>query len=232
MALNASRIAAAFQALADAFAEDQPGKFLIEWIQPEPTGSAPAAAPAKRGRGRPVKGEGEQVTAVAASAAVVEADPFATAPSATIEQVREALTALKAATSQENAVAVLKSAGGADNLPSLDTLMYGTVVAAAKAAVAAAKAAAPAAPVPVDDPFAIPETAPVVAAKPLTREDIRALAVETGKRTSQDTVQKIVMKHGGKAPIATGGEGPSLLALPESAYAAVAAELKALPSTK
>lgn len=195
-----------------------------------PVTAATDAAPAKRGRGRPVKGEGEQATAVAASAAVVEADPFATAPSATIEQVREALTALKAATSQENAVAVLKSAGGADNLPSLDTLKYGTVVAAAKAAVAAAKAA-PAAPVPVDDPFAIPETAPV-AAKPLTREDIRALAVETGKRTSQNTVQQIVMKHGGKAPIATGGEGPSLLALPESAYAAVAAELKALPSTK
>lgn len=199
-----------------------------------PVTAATDAAPAKRGRGRPVKGEGEQVTAVAASAAVVEADPFATtatpAPSATIEQVREALTALKAATSQENAVAVLKSAGGADNLPSLDTLMYGTVVAAAKAAVAAAKAA-PAAPVPVDDPFAIPETAPA-AAKPLTREDIRALAVETGKRTSQNTVQQIVMKHGGKAPVPTGGEGPSLLALPESAYAAVAAELKALPSTK
>jgi hypothetical protein len=190
-----------------------------------------AAAPAKRGRGRPVQGAVAQATAAAPapSPAAVEPDPFAApaapaAPVATLEEVRGALTALKAATTQDNALAVLKKVSGADNLTSLKVEQYGLVVAAAKAALPTTQA-------PVDDdPFATPAAEPE---KALTLEDIKALVVETQRRTGQDTVQKAVMALGGKAKNAeTGIEGPSLKALPPENYGKVAAALKALPTTK
>lgn len=221
MSLDSSRIAAAFRALADAF-EDQPLP-----------GAAPAAVatPAPRGRGRPPKGGAAPATAAAAPAeAAAEPDPFAeappAAPAATIDEVRAALTALKTATTQENALAVLKSAGGADNLTSLKPEKYGAVVAAAKLAVAPVKAA----PAVEDDPFALPAAA---AEKPITKEELKALIVDAQKRTSADTVQKLVMEHGGKAKNPDSGiEGPNFNALPAEKYSAVAAKLKALPSTK
>lgn len=201
--------------------------------------TAEAATPVRRGRGRPVAGEAPSGAAAATVATALVAtspttdDPFAApaapaAPTATLDEVRAALTALKTATSQDNALKVLKDAGGADNLTSLTADKYGTVVAAAKAATPTAKSTAV---VELDDPFAIPASTPAV--KPPTLEEVKALIVETQKRTSQDTVQKVVMEHGGKAKNPdTGIEGPSLKALPVEQYAAVAAKLKALPSTK
>lgn len=187
------------------------------------------AAPQKRGRGRPVKGEEPALAAPAAAPAAPEPDPFETAPAApqpptaTIEEVRAALKALAAATDQTTALTILKLHGLADNLTALAADKYGIVA-------AAAKAATPAAPAPTPDPFDAP-AAP--AAKALTLEDVKAVVVATGKRASQETVQKIVMKHGGKAKNPdTGLEAPSLKALPESAFAACVAELQALPATK
>lgn len=196
----------------------------------------PAAA--KRGRGRPVTGEATAAATPAAAVPVATSpvttsdDPFAApaapaAPTATIEEVRAALTALKVATSQENALKVLKDSSGSDNLTALPAAKYGAVVVAAKAAIPGAKPAV----IETDDPFAIPAAAP--AEKPPTLEELKALIVETQKRTSQDTVQKVVMEYGGKGKNPdTGIEGPSLKALPAEQYVAVAAKLKALPSTK
>lgn len=221
MSLNAARISAAFQALADAFAEDQP----------EPTTAGATEPTQKRGRGRPVKGETAPATAVQAAPAVVEDDPFAApapaAPTATIEEVRAALTALKTATSQDNALKVLKDASGADNLPSLAAAKYGEVVMACNKAMPAAPAA-----VVEDDPFAAPAAA-APAEKPPTLEDVKAAVVDAQKRTSPASAQKVVMDLGGKAKNAeTGIEGASLKALPEANYAAAIAGLKALPTTK
>lgn len=235
--MNSSQVAAALRILANAFEATE--------------GDAPASAaePQKRGRGRPVKGEDTAAPAASAPAAAVttagpattvEADPFATpeakpepaptAPTATLDEVRKALTELKAAASQDKALAVLKKAGGADNLTGLAADKYGTVVAAVN--VELRILAAPTTPAVDDDPFAIPAEAPAPAAKAATLEDVKLVVVETQKRTSQDTVQKVVMQHGGKAALPTGGEGPSLKALPEANFAAVIAALKALPATK
>lgn len=212
-----------------------------------PAGAPP---PAKRGRGRPVVGEapapvaaspaaaGGQTAAAASQTATATTpftadDPFATqapaAPTATIDEVRAALTALKNATTQDNALKVLKAAGGADNLPSLKPEKYGEVVVACKNSM---PGVAPTVQTEPDDPFALPtEAAP--AEKPPTKEELKALVVETQKRTSAETVQKIVMEHGGKAKNAdTGFEGPNFNALPASKYGVVAAALRALPSTK
>lgn len=207
--------------------------------QPTVTGSVPVqvtAVATPKPRGRPAKGEAAQQAAATASQAVVEADPFdsptpATAPTATEEEVRAALNALKEAVSQAKALEVLNTAGGATNLSDLRKTpeKYGLVVAAAKAALPAAVVN-----VVEADPF---ETAsePVKQpdAKPLTVEDVKAACVAAGKRTSQDKVQKIVMEHGGKGKnAATGVEGPSLNALSADKYAAVIAAVAALPSTK
>jgi hypothetical protein len=194
---------------------------------------APVAVPAKRGRGRPAKGEDAPTPAPAQAPAAVEAaDPFSAPPAAvtpavTIEDVRSAMKALAAATSQAIALKVLADgSGGAVNLSELRPEFYSNVVGLATEAMPSAAPAAPAA-----DPFEVPATTP--AAKPATLEDIKAACIDAGKRTSQDTVQKIVMKHGGKAKNPdTGLEGPSLKALPATAYAAALAEIKALPSTK
>lgn len=224
MALDGARVATALRALADAL-DDSPA----DAAAPAATANTP-----KRGRGRPVTGEAPAANAAQAmtpAASTPADDPFATAPvaaaapTATIEQVREALTALKAATSQDAALKVLKDAGGADNLTTLKPEKFGAVVAAAKAALPATKTAEP-----EDDPFAAPAAA---AEKPPTLEELKALIVQAQARTSPDTVQKVVMDHGGKAPKSDGsGEGPSLKALPVDKYAAVAAAIKALPTTK
>lgn len=257
--MNSLKIAAALRVLALAFESDEGD------ASPAP---AAAAEPQKRGRGRPVKGEDQPVTGVAAPAAgstnqaatgaaaallagtqttapasAVD-DPFATlpaAPVATLDEVRKALTDLRAADSQEAALAVLKTAGGgADNLTGLAPEKYGVVVAAVAVKLRIIAASKPAA-TPEADPFAAPRLgdAPepawntgAPAEKPPTLEDVKAVIVETQKRTSQDKAQQVVMQHGGKAPNATGGEGVSLKALPEANYAATIAALKALPTTK
>lgn len=236
--MNSLQIAAALRILAIAFEAPEEGH-----LSPLDTPAAPAE-PTKRGRGRPAKGE--ETAAPAASApvqassttsptpAVVEVDPFADAapvvPSATIDEVRKALTALREASSQDIALAVLKTAGGADNLTALIADKYGVVVQAAKVKALEYDKAPD---VKVDtDPFGELVTPAATPVRALTIEDVKAAVVETQKTTAQDTVQKVVMKHGGKAALASGGEGPSLKALPEGSYAAVIAELKALPKTK
>ena len=83
------------------------------------------------------------------------------------------------------------------------------------------------------DPFET--TAPAAAAPEQaapSREDVKAALVKAQKRTGVDIVQAVVMKHGGKAPGEGGKLGPSLTALPVSAYAAVIKEVGDLPTTK
>lgn len=235
MAIDASRIAAALHALADAVL----GK------DPEP--ATEQATPARRGRGRPVVGEAPVSTAasnvaapVVATATVAESDPFATTtpatgpvvPSATIDQVRDALKALKEVTSQENALKVLKDVGGASNLTELKADKYGWVAEAARAATVAAGKAAAGTPNAADDPFATPAETTTVEEVP-SLEDIKKLIVETQKRASAGVVQKLVMDMGGKAKNPdTGAEGPALSPLPVSKYLELAKALKALPTTK
>lgn len=235
IAHNIALLAGAINTLAAAVSGEYGGKPIYSG----PT--SPPAEPQKRGRGRPVKGEdqvpaptvqAQDTSTTTATLAVVEVDAFAptsSVPVATLEDVRGALTTLKAASTQEIALSVLKDVGSAANITDLKPENYGKVVQAAKKkALEYAKAAAPA---PAEDPWEVPATAP--AAKPLTMEDVRAVAVAAGKRTGQDTIQKVVMDHGGKAfNPATGVSGPSMKALPEAQYAAVIAAIQALPTTK
>lgn len=243
--MNSPKVAAALRALADAI--DDGGRAELEAQDARDAqilaSETPKAAPQKRGRGRPVKGEETAAPAAVttpttpatvAAATASEADPFEaapTAPTATLQDVRDALTALRAATSQETALAILKIHGQASNVTELHASRYAGVVEAAKArqAEAAPKPAVEA------DPFEVSTaTAPAAApAKPLTLEDVKAEVVAAQKRTSVDTVQKLVMSFGGKGKNPdTGAEAPSLKALPESQFAATIAALKALPGTK
>lgn len=223
--MNSQQVAAALRILANAI--EAP-----EGDAPATPAASSAEAPVRRGRGRPVKGEDTAPAAPAQALAAQQPDPFdtavPTAPTATQDDVRAALKGLQAASSQDIAVGVLKTAGGVDNLSALPPEKYGAVVVAATAKQAEyTKAPAPATP----DPFEVDVAAP--AEKVLTIEDIKNAIVETQKRTSQDTVQKLVMGFGGKAPKPDGGgDGPSLKALPEAQFAAVIAALKALPATK
>lgn len=198
--------------------------------------AAPAAAATPKPRGRPAKGEAAPAADATTAGATAAADPFAepaaaTAPTATEDQVRAALTELKNATTQDNAVKVLKASSGVDNLTELRKTpeKYGLVVAAAKKAlpVAAVNTAEV-------DPFeAASEPVTAEPVKALTPEDVKAACVTAGKRTGQDKVQKILMEMGGKAKnAATGVEGPSLKALDPSKYAAFVAAIAALPTTK
>ncbi len=225
--MNATKLAAALRAAADAIDEGV-GDTVAATLQ------AAQTVPAPRGRGRPPKAvEAAPVASVAAPTAV-EADPFEAtpaAPAATLEEVRAALTALRAATSQDFAMTALKPF--APNLTDLKPEQYGAVVVAAKAAMPA--------PAPVaepEDPFATPAAtlgaalAPP-AAKAATLEDVQKAVVNAQKRTSTDKAQAVVMKHGGVGNKPDGsGKGPSLKALAATAYAAVIAELDALPTTK
>jgi len=203
-------------------------------------------APAKRGRGRPAKGE-DPIAAPATSAAVdptpepAETDPFAAAtpvlPAVTLEQVREKAVALSKATSQANAVEVMKKATGAASFGDLKPESYAAALAAFTGALTALEAAA--------DPFAVGATAPVTKPTPATSEapaaaqdapslaDVKKAVVDGQKKTSAAVVQKIVMDHGGAAvDPATGQKGPSLKALPVGSYAQVIAAIAALPTTK
>ena len=238
MSVDASRLSAALRAqatvlvaLADALGDQEPVAASI------PAGDVSANGepqPARRGRGRPAKGETPPPAASASPApspAATEADPFGSSPAAvaapalTQDDVRNALVALKDATSQDNALKVLKdSSGGVSTLPQLPADKYATVVAACKAAMPGAAA-------PAADPFEVSTAAPAQENAP-SLEDVKAAVVEAQKRTATDTVQKVVMAHGGKAPGPNGVEGPSLKALPVPSYAAVIAAVKALPTTK
>lgn len=206
-----------------------------------PAVAAPAVPePQKRGRGRPPKGEATAAPAASpepvaappvAAPAAPEADPFDAAPAApaapvaSLEDVRTALKALAAASTQDNALAVLKSVGGASNLSSLAPEKYGLVYAAAKAATTAK----PSAPVEAD-PFYAP--APAVVEKEPTVEEVKAAVIAKQKATSTETVQKLLMQHGGKATDANGVVMPSLRALPATSYVAFLKALNALPATK
>lgn len=219
---------------------------------PVATAASPTdPAPAKRGRGRPVAGEPASAPAaspvatatpepVAQVVAATEADPFdpkpdaptaPTPPPATRDEVSAALRALSAATSQENALAVLKKHGdNAANLTDLKPAFYGAVAAAAKAALATG-VPAPVAPEP--DPFEASAPAPVAEAEKLpTREEVKAVVVATQKRASTEVVQKILIEHGGKAEDANRVMQPSLRALPEANFVKFIAALNALPATK
>lgn len=226
--MNYQAIAAAFRVLADAFEIEGKTAALAGAEAPAP--AAPVAAPTPRGRGRPPKAAPEVAPAPAAPAEA--SDPFAetapAAPVATLDDVRAALTALRAATNQENALAVLKAAGKAANLTELNASLYGAVVAACTAAMPAQKT------VEAEDPFAAPETsAKAEPAKAPTLEDVKAAVVAAQKRTATDTVQGVVMAHGGVAANPdTGGKAPSLKALPPGNFAKCIAALQALPSTK
>lgn len=224
--MNTERVAAALRALADAIETPAAPQDL-----PQPPPPQPVEAAKPRGRGRPPKGEGAAPAQPAPAPA--DADPFgdapatAAAPVATQADVRKALTDLKAVTTQENALAVMKTAGGVHVITELKPEKYDAVVAAAKAAM-------PGAPVPeADDPFATGEAVPPAAEPVPTLEDIKAAVVKASKRTAADKAAAIVIKHGGvKAKADGSGNGPSWAALPVSKYAAVLAELNALPTTK
>lgn len=248
LAHNVALLAGAISTLAAAVNGDYKGL---------PIGSGPSTPPAepqKRGRGRPVKGEDQPATdvaspvagstsaaigAVAASSAVTQttapvsdaADPFAS-PKAAIEDVRAALTALKAASSQDAALAVLKKAGGAGNLTDLPSEKYGVVVAAVNVELRIIEAGKKPA-VAETDPFEVPATAATPASKPLTIEDVKAAVVAATKRTGTDIVQKLVMEHGGKANNPeTGAPAPSLKAIPKAQYEALVKAISELPTTK
>lgn len=232
--MNNLKVAAALRLLADAF------ETPAEAAPAQPANSAPGTtetAPAKRGRGRPAKGEEVTTGSLATSPAAVEADPFETPaapsvppqPSKTLEDVRTALKALQAAKGQAFALQVLKdTGGGAANLADLKAHLFDAVVQAAWMAIPGPNAP-PATPYP-GDPFEVPAATP--AAKPLTIEDVKNAVVAAQKRTSQDSVQKVVMANGGKAAKPEGGEGPSLKALPPEKFAATIAALNAMPDTK
>lgn len=238
--MNATRVAAALRALADAI--ETPAD-TADLPPAQPVAPTATPAPAKRGRGRPVAGEAPAAPVTAPAApAPAEADPFATpapaappaaAPVATLDEARDALKALSVATSQANAVSVMKDSVGVSNLSEPLTPEQCAVLRDA-----AVKATPAAAPVEAADPFAGPTASitdplPKPAAKVYTAEEVKAAITKAGSKVSQDTLMKIVMKHGGKAKNAeTGVEGASLKALPVANYAAVVAEINALPNTK
>lgn len=226
MSIDTVRIAAALRVLADAI-DGTPAQGVEV-----PAGTPSAAVePPRRGRGRPAKGESLPAPASAAPAAspaaTEPADPFAEAPAqpptASLEDVRAALVALKDRTDQATALKVLAEAGGAKTLGELKADKYGAVVAAANGY---GQTAEP------EDPFAAPAAKTAEPEKVPTLEEVRAVIVETQKRTAADTVQKLIMELGGKGPNAQGVEAPKLSALPVSKYAEAVARLKALPSTK
>lgn len=199
----------------------------------QPAAPAPEEPTKPRGRGRPPK---DPVAAPAAPAAAPEAaDPFdSPAPAAptdtrvyTQDEVRAALTALRAATNQDNALKVLLEAGRVSNLSALDKAQYGAVIAAAQKATPVQTAAGEA------DPFEQSggAAAPVEAEAIPTREEVRAVIVAEGKFRAQDTIQKTLMAFGGVAATAEGNK-PSLKALPEAKFVEFVAAVKALPKTK
>ena len=166
------------------------------------------------------------------------ADPFADAAPAplavTREDVRAAALALSAATSQDNAVAVIKAATGV-SYPGLGPDQYGAALAAILSATPKAIDADPFA------PTASASASPAAsAAAPATAQEdapsldaVKAAIRKARQRTSDNVVQKIVIDNGGVAVNPSDGQrGISINALPISAYATVIAALNALPDTK
>lgn len=217
---------------------------LIELVKA--LGLAPDAAPtATKRRGRPAKGEADGVATEPAAAAVATPsatehsasaasispsdDPFADAapanePPVPISEVRAAVLALRDATDQSTALAILKK-HGASNFGDIKPEVTGNILRDAKAAMPKAVVAA------IDaDPFAEPTTP--AAPSPFTIDDVKKEIVKAQKRTSTDAVQKVVMSFGGVAAGAGGTSGPSLKALPADKYAATIAAIQALPTTK
>jgi hypothetical protein len=208
-----------------------------------------AAEPSKRGR--KAKGEVNGVavapaaapaatpaaTEVSASAASISPsdDPFAdaapAAPVATQAQMRAAILALRDATDQATALAVMKKYG-AENFGAVKEADYGSIVRDATAALPAVK-------VVVDDPFADTATAPAsstpsatLAPATATLDEVKKAIVQAQKRTSTDKVQQVVMDNGGVGVGASGAKGPSLKSLPADKYALVIDLIAKLPSTK
>src|ERR1700722_8399474 len=191
---------------------------------PESQQPAPDAAdPKPSTRGRKAKGEGGGVavsppanatTANTSTPAVPssstsapdEADPFVDAtppaPVATQAEMRAAVLALRDATDQGTALAILK-VYGYDTFGSIQEKDYGNIARDAKAKTPV-KAAVEA------DPFADATPATVVAASTaksetkLTLDDVKKAVVAAQKRTGTDIVQRVVMDHGGSAPGANG----------------------------
>lgn len=218
--------------------------------------ATPAAVPAKKGPGRPPKAveavavhkhpdapavlpdlPGETVDEAFAADAAKAVDPFAQAATVqpTKEEVRAAAIALSGATTQENAVAVMKAATGASSFGELEPDLHAKAIAAFTAAMPKVSV----------DPFAVGATATPTAAKETAAPtaavqgdgpsltDVRDAVIDAQKRTGVAQVQGVVMLHGGVLiNPATGVKGPSLNAIPVPAYAAVIAQLKALTTTK
>lgn len=195
---------------------------------------APDAAEPKKARGRQARGEVSGAATPAQSAAsstVVEtADPFAetkpSAPKNTLDQVRAAAKAYGAATDQATAVALMEKVSGHKSLGTLTADKYDAVVAAFNDALVETSK-----PTAEDDPFG-ETTAPAADAKVPTFDDVKAAVVKAQKRTATDTVQKVVMSHGGKAAGQNGAVGPSLKTLPVDKYAVTIRDIEALPTTK
>lgn len=218
--------------------------FLLGAADSVPPGIGIPVGEPKKARGRPAKGEVNGVATVsgavpAATPAATEAsasaastspsdDPFADAapaadvvPQTTMEAVRKAVLALRDATDQGTALAVLKKYGAA-NFGEVKPEVTGNIVRDAQLAMPAKVEA---------DPFA--DAAPAAtAAVTLTLEDVKKAITATQKRTSTEAAQKVVMEHGGSAPGANGVVGPSLKALPAANYAKVIDLLGKLPTTK
>lgn len=227
--MNVTRLINAFHEVIKAL--ETPADESTPPVQPTAELEVPATGAPKR-PGRPPAGakvEGATDAAPVAPAAATE-DPHPVDPAAPVasqDDVRAALKALQAETDQATAVGVLKAASGADNLSSLKPALNGTVVAACKKAMPAAPA-----PAVVADPWDEPAPAAAVAEAAPTLLDVRAAVVKAQGRTGVDTVQKVVMAHGGQAPDSTGALKPSLQAIPIPQYAAVIAAVNALPTTK
>lgn len=239
LATNIALLTGAVATLAEAANGTYAGKPIYAQDGAAPPASSPPAADkpatARRGRGRPVVGE-EPTAAPATAAAAVEAtaDPFAepaatpVAPTATLDEVRAALTGLGKATTQEIALGVLKDVGKASNLTELQKTpaLYGAVAAAAKAKMPIVPETPGEA-----DPFAEPPAAPAAAPaaeKAYSLEDVKAACVAAQKTAGAARAQKVIVDAGGVA-----GNPPqvSLKTLSVSKYGEVIAALAALPKT-
>ena len=181
--MNTIRVAAALRALADAIVTPEEAVTFPE----QPT--ATTKAPAQRGRGRPATGEDVPVAAPAQAPAAMEADPFAApaegvidtsaiVPVATRDDCRAALQTLAAATTQQNAVSVLKKATGVTTLAQpLTAEQYGAAVVAARAATPAAGEVTAAGHEP-------------------TLEEVKAAITAAGKHVSESNLKSIVEQYG------------------------------------
>ena len=220
---------------------------ILEATSVAPVTGAVSATPKRRGRppGATVTAEAsalpatnvvesapvESAAPAAVTAPTAEADPFAEAvPAAVVvtkDQVREEAVKLAKATSQDNAVSVIKNATGV-SFPDLKPEQY-----------AVAYSALVNAPRGEADPFTTGETASVTAAQAdaPSLDDVKAALRKAQARTGANKVQDVVVAHGGvtidtNPGPAHGTKKVSVNALAVSAYAAVIAAVNALPDTK